>query len=112
MAFIGKEVFIFAMFITGVLGAPFLSEDEANQFIRLKRQATGYWDPNSRQNVWGYTIAEQVNEHWTQVRTTAQYYMDLGSIAFDYNTAQEHIRAYMDMLRQTDTLLQQQLRQS
>lgn len=44
----------------GVFAAPFLKEEEAKGFIRLKRQA-GYWDPNHSQNQWGYTVQEQVN---------------------------------------------------
>lgn len=43
----------------GVLAAPFLKEEEANRFIRLKRQS-GYWDPHNSQNQWGFTIQEQV----------------------------------------------------
>ncbi|XP_074839620.1 uncharacterized protein C3orf85 homolog [Carettochelys insculpta] len=73
-----------------VLGAPFMSEDEANEFIRLKRQtpySQNYWDPSNSQNAWGYTLAEQVSESWTALRSTAQYYMDLGSFAFDPDTA-------------------------
>ncbi|PKU44897.1 hypothetical protein llap_4796 [Limosa lapponica baueri] len=74
----------------GVLGAPFLTEESANQFIRLKRQipySQNYWDPSSSQNAWGYTLAEQVTESWTSLRDTAQYYMDLGSFAFDPSVA-------------------------
>ncbi|XP_053160803.1 uncharacterized protein C3orf85 homolog [Hemicordylus capensis] len=100
-----------AVLLTGVLGAPFASEEEANQFLRLKRQTPyshSYWDPSSSQNAWGYTLAEQASESWTALRTTAQYYMDLGSFAFDADTARDHIRSYMDMLRQSGAHLQQQ----
>lgn len=138
--------------IWGVLGAPFLTEESANEFMRLKRQnrySQNYWDPSSKQNAWGYAVAEQVfssiilqhllkkkkvqvwdkdvtvilwgkggnlfdlsthgrllnshsylcsiraqniffcsellqvSESWTALRDTAQYYMDLGSLAFD-----------------------------
>lgn len=47
------------MFLGG-FAAPFLKEEEAKGFIRLKRQA-GYWDPHHSQNQWGYTVQEQVN---------------------------------------------------
>lgn len=50
---------MYKMFLGG-LAAPFLKEEEAKGFIRLKRQA-GYWDPHHSQNQWGYTVQEQVN---------------------------------------------------
>ncbi|XP_077673279.1 uncharacterized protein C3orf85 homolog [Eretmochelys imbricata] len=76
--------------LKGVLGAPFVSEEPANEFIQLKRQtrySQNYWDPSSSQNAWGYTLAEQVSELWTALRTTTQHYMDLGSFAFGPATA-------------------------
>ncbi|KAM6093697.1 uncharacterized protein C3orf85 homolog [Chlamydotis macqueenii] len=106
---------LFTASISGVLGAPFLTEESANQFIRLKRQipySQNYWDPSSSQNAWGYTVAEQVSESWTALRDTAQYYMDLGSFAFDPSIASDNIRSYMDMLQQSGTHLQQQTRMS
>ncbi|XP_025914160.1 uncharacterized protein C3orf85 homolog [Apteryx rowi] len=57
------QILVPALLFTGVLGAPFLTEESANQFIRLKRQmpySQNYWDPSSSQNAWGYTVAEQV----------------------------------------------------
>ncbi|KAM6141013.1 uncharacterized protein C3orf85 homolog [Pterocles gutturalis] len=105
---------LFTASISGVLGAPFLTEESANQFIRLKRQIpySQYWDPSSSQNGWGYTVAEQVSESWTALRDTAQYYVDLGSFAFDPSVASDNMRSYMDMLQQTGTHLQQQTRMS
>uniref|UniRef100_A0A663E618 Uncharacterized protein n=1 Tax=Aquila chrysaetos chrysaetos TaxID=223781 RepID=A0A663E618_AQUCH len=81
---------LFTVSISGVLGAPFLTEESANQFIRLKRQipySQNYWDTSSSQYAWGYIGAEQVSESWTALRDTAQYYMDLGSFAFDPSIA-------------------------
>ncbi|XP_027724060.1 uncharacterized protein C3orf85 homolog [Vombatus ursinus] len=102
------QVALCTTLLIGVMGAPFLSDDSANQFLRLKRQIypQDYWYPNHSQNGWGYTLAEQASELWTAVRTTAQYYMDLGSFAFDPSTAQDHIKSYTDMLQQSGTHLQ------
>uniref|UniRef100_A0A8C8R768 Uncharacterized protein n=1 Tax=Pelusios castaneus TaxID=367368 RepID=A0A8C8R768_9SAUR len=107
------QVALSVLLLTGVLGAPFMSGEEANEFIRLKRQALysqNFWDPSNSENAWGYTVAEQVSETWTSLRTTAQYYMDLGSFAFDPTTAQDCIRSYMDMLRKSGAHLQEQTR--
>ncbi|XP_029960923.1 uncharacterized protein C3orf85 [Salarias fasciatus] len=84
--------------LTGVFAAPFVKEDQAKRFIRLRRQV-GYWDPNHSQNQWGYTIQEQANEYWTALRTDAQYYMDMGNMMFDQSVANENNRLYMEMLR-------------
>ncbi|TKS72312.1 hypothetical protein D9C73_006386 [Collichthys lucidus] len=70
----------------GVIAAPFVKEEEAKKFIRLKRQS-GYWDPHHAQNQWGYTIQEQANEYWTAIRTDAQYYMDMSNMMFDRSVA-------------------------
>ncbi|XP_054830977.1 uncharacterized protein C3orf85 homolog [Eublepharis macularius] len=97
--------------VSGVWGAPFASEEEANQFLRLKRQAPysqSYWDPSSSQNAWGFTVAEQAVESWTALRTTAQYYMDLGSFSFYPDTTRDQIQSYMDMLQQSGTHFQRQ----
>ncbi|GCB64802.1 hypothetical protein scyTo_0013386, partial [Scyliorhinus torazame] len=50
------------------------------------------------------------SEYWTSLRDTAQYYIGLSSIGFasDPAVVQEHIRSYMDYLRQTSIYLQQQ----
>ncbi|KAJ0002975.1 hypothetical protein NQD34_008124 [Periophthalmus magnuspinnatus] len=92
------KMLILLALLGGVLSAPFVKEDEAKTFIRQKRQ-TGNWDPNSPQNVWGYTIQEQANEYWTVLRTNAQYYMDMGRLMFDPSVADENNRMYMEMLR-------------
>ncbi|XP_023798933.1 uncharacterized protein C3orf85-like [Cyanistes caeruleus] len=77
--------------VSSVLGAPFLTEESANQFIRLKRHilySPSYWDSSSSQNTWGYRhVAEQVSESWAALKETAQYYMDLDPFAFDPSTA-------------------------
>lgn len=48
--------------ITGALGAPFLLEDPANQFLHLKRHIylQDYWDPAHNPNLWENTLADQV----------------------------------------------------
>ncbi|XP_054241098.1 uncharacterized protein C3orf85 homolog [Indicator indicator] len=106
---------LFTASLSGILGAPFLAEDPANQFIRLKRQipySQNYWDPSSSQNAWGHTVAEQFSESWTALRDTAQYYMDWSSLAFDPSIVSDNINSYMDMLQQSGTHLQQQTRMS
>ncbi|XP_034971848.1 uncharacterized protein C3orf85 homolog [Zootoca vivipara] len=97
-----------AVLLTGVWGLPFVSEEEANEFLGLRRQAlfSDYWDPASPQNGW----AEKASEYWTSLKTSAQYYMDLGSVAFDTDTARDHINSYMDLLRESGAHLQQQKR--
>ncbi|XP_069046069.1 uncharacterized protein C3orf85-like [Lepisosteus oculatus] len=112
MSVMRSQVLLAAVLLSGVSGAPFMKEEDANQFIRLKRQAQyshdGYWDPNHSQNQWGYTVREQVNEYWTTLRTNAQYYMDMGSLMFDPSVAIENNKAYMDMLRSAGVHLQGQ----
>ncbi|KAM9565983.1 uncharacterized protein C3orf85 homolog [Guaruba guarouba] len=106
---------LFTASFSGVLGAPFLTEESANQFIRLKRQilfSQNYWDPSSSQNAWGYPVAEQISKSWRALRDTAQYYMGLAPFAFDPSTANGNIRSYMDMRQQSGTHLQQQTRMS
>ncbi|XP_063175967.1 uncharacterized protein C3orf85 homolog [Chroicocephalus ridibundus] len=103
------QILVSALLFTGVLGAPFLTEESANQFIRLKRQipySQIYWDPSSSQNAWGYTVAEQIRESWTALRDTAQYYMDFSSFAFDPSIVSDNIRSYTEMLQQSGTHLQ------
>ncbi|KAM9849859.1 uncharacterized protein C3orf85-like [Aulostomus maculatus] len=92
-----KFVIAFAL-LSVVFAAPFMKDDEAKRFIRLKRQA-GYWDPYHSQNQWGYTVQEQANEYWTAIRTDAQYYMDMSNLMFDRSVATENNRLYMEMLR-------------
>ncbi|XP_076594750.1 uncharacterized protein C3orf85-like [Chaetodon auriga] len=92
-----RFVILFAL-LSGVFAAPFVKEEDAKRFIRLKRQS-GYWDPHHSQNQWGYTIQEQANEYWTALRTDAQYYMDMSNLMFDRSVATENNRLYMEMLR-------------
>ncbi|XP_068764382.1 uncharacterized protein C3orf85 homolog isoform X2 [Struthio camelus] len=109
------QILVPALLFTGVLGAPFLTEESANQFIRLKRQipySQNYWDPSSSLNAQEYTVAEQVSESWTSLRNTAQYYIYLGSYALDPSIVSDNIKSYMDMLQQSGTHLQQQTRMS
>ncbi|XP_036600460.1 uncharacterized protein C3orf85 homolog [Trichosurus vulpecula] len=105
------QVALCTTLLVGAMGAPFLSDDSANQFLRLKRQifSQDYWDLNDSQNAWGYTLAEQASESWTALKTTAQYYMDLGSSIFDPSTARDHIKSYTDMLQQSGAHLQWEL---
>ncbi|KAL4657286.1 hypothetical protein GN956_G4851 [Arapaima gigas] len=102
-----KGLVLISILLSGIFAAPFMKEEEAKKFIRLKRQ-TGHWDPNNSQNMWGYTLQEQANEYWTALRTDAQYYMDLGALMFDRNTAVENNRLYMEMLRDARAHLDRQ----
>ncbi|KAM9741999.1 uncharacterized protein C3orf85-like isoform 1-T2 [Menidia menidia] len=103
-----KFVILLAV-MNGVFAAPFMKEDSAKQFIRLKRQADP-WDPHHSQNQWGYTYQELVNEQWTALRTNAQYYMDMGNLMFDRSVADDNTRLYMEMLRNTQAHLDSQTR--
>ncbi|KAG7484323.1 hypothetical protein MATL_G00048030 [Megalops atlanticus] len=98
-----KRVALLLTLLSGVFTAPLMNEQEAKQFIRLKRQAqypdTGYWDPYHAHNQWGYTRQEQANEYWTMLRANAQYYIDMSSLMFDRSVANENAKMYMDMLR-------------
>ncbi|KAK1168304.1 hypothetical protein AOXY_G8135 [Acipenser oxyrinchus oxyrinchus] len=112
MALLWSPIALTSVLLSAALCAPFMKEEDANQFIRLKRQAQyshdGYWDPTHSQNQWGYTIREQANEYWSSLRANAQYYMDMGSLMFDPSIARENNKAYMDMLREADRHLQEQ----
>ncbi|XP_039573684.1 LOW QUALITY PROTEIN: uncharacterized protein C3orf85 homolog [Passer montanus] len=102
---------LFTASVSSVLGAPFLAEESANQFMRLKRHipySPSYWDSGSSQNTWAYTVAQQISESWAALRETAQYYMDLDPFAFDPSTAVNNIRSSMELLQTTGTHLQQQ----
>ncbi|XP_044110735.1 uncharacterized protein C3orf85 homolog [Neovison vison] len=74
----------------GALGAPFLLEDPANQFLHLKRHIylQDYWDPDRNPNTWGNMLADQVHETWTTLKTTAQYYLNVNTFTSDISTAQ------------------------
>nr|XP_030142633.3 uncharacterized protein C3orf85 homolog [Taeniopygia guttata] len=102
---------LFTASVSSVLGAPFLTEEPANQFMRLKRHipySPSYWDSSSSQKTWAHTVAEQISESWAALRETAQYYMDLDPFAFDPPTAVNNIRFCMELLQQSGTHLQQQ----
>ncbi|XP_035506472.1 uncharacterized protein C3orf85-like isoform X2 [Scophthalmus maximus] len=101
-----KFVIPFAL-LSGIFAAPFMKQEEAKQFIRLKRQS-GHWDPHHSQNQWGYTVQEQANEYWTALRTDAQYYMDMSNLMFDSSVATENNRLYMEMLRTAQAHLDSQ----
>ncbi|XP_073928479.1 uncharacterized protein C3orf85 homolog [Castor canadensis] len=76
--------------LIGALGAPFLLEDPANQFLRLKRHVylQDYWDPDHSPNGWGTTLADQARETWTSLRTAARHYLNIDTFIFDIFTAQ------------------------
>ncbi|XP_063006473.1 uncharacterized protein C3orf85 homolog [Melospiza melodia melodia] len=102
---------LFTASVSSVLGAPFLTEESVNQFLRLKRHvpySPSYWDSGSSQNTWAHTVAQQISESWAALRETAKYYMDLDPYAFDPSTAGNNIRSYMEHLQQSETHLQQQ----
>ncbi|KAM9441117.1 uncharacterized protein C3orf85-like [Clarias gariepinus] len=92
------RVVLVMLLLGGVFAAPFLIPEHAKRFIRQKRQIN-HWDPSHSQNVWGYTVQEQVNEYWTALRTDIQYYMDMGNLVFNPAVADENYRMYMEMLR-------------
>ncbi|XP_072850038.2 uncharacterized protein C3orf85 homolog [Pogona vitticeps] len=96
------------LLLTGALGLPFFSEEEANQFLSLKRQTPylDYLQLTSSQS----TLGEQVSEAWTTLKNTGQYYMDLGYSVFSTDTARDHINSYMDMLQQPRAHLKKQRR--
>ncbi|XP_040836850.1 uncharacterized protein C3orf85 homolog [Ochotona curzoniae] len=77
-------------YLIGVLGAPLLWEDSANQFLRLKRHVylQDYWDPDSSPNAWGKALADQAHDTWRALKTTAQYYLDVKTFTFDISTVQ------------------------
>ncbi|XP_069889911.1 uncharacterized protein C3orf85 homolog [Dipodomys merriami] len=73
-----------------VLGAPFLLEDPANQFLRLKRHAYSQdcWDPDHSPNGWRLTLADQAQEIWASLKTIVHYYMDMNTFTFDISSTQ------------------------
>eukprot|EP00074_Homo_sapiens_P028585 NP_001338552.1 uncharacterized protein C3orf85 isoform 2 precursor [Homo sapiens] len=62
MAYKMLQVVLCSTLLIGALGAPFLLEDPANQFLRLKRHVNlqDYWDPDHSSDVWVNTLAKQV----------------------------------------------------
>ncbi|XP_060226974.1 uncharacterized protein C3orf85 homolog [Meriones unguiculatus] len=74
-----------------VLGAPFLMEDPANQFLRLKRQVVhlqDFWDPDQHPAGRGLSLADEVWEEWTSLKASADRYFDMTTLAFDVSAAQ------------------------
>ncbi|XP_045641589.1 uncharacterized protein C3orf85 homolog [Ursus americanus] len=90
MAYKMLQVALCSTLLIGALGAPFLLEDPANQFLHLKRHMylQDYWDPNQNPNMWGNTLADQVRETWTALKTTAQYYLNVNAFTSDTPPAQ------------------------
>ncbi|XP_044627569.2 uncharacterized protein C3orf85 homolog [Equus asinus] len=84
------QVALCSTLLIGALGVPFLLEDPANQFLRLKRHIylQDYWDPDHNPNTWGNSLVDQAWETWTALKTTAQYYLNVNTFTFDTSTAQ------------------------
>nr|XP_060626634.1 uncharacterized protein C3orf85 homolog [Anolis sagrei ordinatus] len=97
-----------AVLLKGVLGLPFASEEEANQFLGLKRQTPSfdYLQLTSGQN----NLADKVSEAWEALKKSAQYYLGSEWFQFDTDTAKKHITSYMDMLPQSEAGLKRQRR--
>uniref|UniRef100_A0A8D2AXC4 Chromosome 3 open reading frame 85 n=1 Tax=Sciurus vulgaris TaxID=55149 RepID=A0A8D2AXC4_SCIVU len=83
------QVVLCSTLLIGALGAPFLLEDPANQFLRLKRHVylQDFWDPDHSSNGWGITLADQARETWTFLKTTARHY--LNTFTSDMSTIQQ-----------------------
>ncbi|KAK2499226.1 hypothetical protein MC885_001258 [Smutsia gigantea] len=90
MAYKMLQVALYSTLLIGALGAPFLLDDSANQFLHLKRRIYlhDYWDPDHSPDMWGNTLPDQARETWTNLRTTAQYYLNMNIFTFDMFTAQ------------------------
>ncbi|XP_070259638.1 uncharacterized protein C3orf85 homolog [Myotis yumanensis] len=88
MAYKMLQVVLCSTLLIGALGAPFLLEDPANQFLHLKRHVylQDYWDPDHSPNMWENTLADQAHEKWTALKTTAQYYLNVNSFTSDIST--------------------------
>uniref|UniRef100_A0A287D4E7 Chromosome 3 open reading frame 85 n=3 Tax=Marmotini TaxID=337730 RepID=A0A287D4E7_ICTTR len=89
MAYKMLQVVLCSTLLIGALGAPFLLEDPANQFLRLKRHVylQDYWDPDYSSNGWGITLAHQAHETWTFLKQTAKHY--LNTFTSNMSTAQQ-----------------------
>ncbi|XP_076973688.1 uncharacterized protein C3orf85 homolog [Tamandua tetradactyla] len=88
MAYKMLQVALCSTLLIGALGAPFLLEDPANQFLRLKRHVhlQDYWDWDQSLNVWENTLANQAHETWTALKTTAYHYLDPNIFIFHMST--------------------------
>nr|XP_045004356.1 uncharacterized protein C3orf85 homolog [Jaculus jaculus] len=73
-----------------VLGAPFLFEDPANQFLRLKRHVylPDYWESDHSANGWGTALADQAREAWTSLKTSAHHYLNMNTFTFHVPSSQ------------------------
>ncbi|KAM4701805.1 uncharacterized protein C3orf85 homolog [Discoglossus pictus] len=89
---------LLAVVLQGALSFPFFSEEAANQFLRLKRQAYSqhFWEPSDSENSWSSAITEQTREAWNALRNTAQYYMNLGS--YQPSAVGNQVRDYINFL--------------
>ncbi|XP_037381492.1 uncharacterized protein C3orf85 homolog [Talpa occidentalis] len=89
MAYKMLQVVLCSTLLIGALGAPFLWEDPANQFLHLKRQIhlQDYGDPDHNANIWGNWLIRQARETWTNLKTNAQYYLNVNTYTIDKSTA-------------------------
>ncbi|KAL1788487.1 hypothetical protein HispidOSU_019132 [Sigmodon hispidus] len=74
-----------------VLGAPFLMEDPANQFLRLKRQVVhlqDFWDPDNKPDGREVALADEAWEVWTVLKASVHRYFDVNPLAFAISAAQ------------------------
>ncbi|XP_062982913.1 uncharacterized protein C3orf85 homolog [Elgaria multicarinata webbii] len=101
-----------AVLLTGVLGRPFVSENEANQFLGLKRQTPLFniGTPTISQFRWGTALADKAGKTWEALKKSGQYYLDFGSYAFHDDKARDHLSSYMDLFHQSGEDLPQQRR--
>ncbi|KAG8451322.1 hypothetical protein GDO86_003510 [Hymenochirus boettgeri] len=92
-----KKMVIYAVFLQGVLGAPFVSEEAATQFLRLKRQAFSqhFWEP---ENV--STLTDQAAQTLNNFKHSAEYY--IGTVIDGFNTGSSavgsEVRHYINYL--------------
>ncbi|XP_053560729.1 uncharacterized protein C3orf85 homolog [Bombina bombina] len=93
---------LLAAFLQGALSFPFFSEETANQFLRLKRQAYSqhFWEPNYSENSWGTALSEQTRGTWNSFRNTAQYYIDL--VSYHPSAVGNQVRDYINLLWESD----------
>ncbi|XP_040606674.1 uncharacterized protein C3orf85 homolog [Mesocricetus auratus] len=78
------------LLITEVLGAPFLVEDPANQFLHLKRQVVhlqDLWNTDYNPDGRGIALADEVREVWTVLKASVHRYFDRNNLAFDISAA-------------------------
>ncbi|XP_051006308.1 uncharacterized protein C3orf85 homolog [Acomys russatus] len=85
------QVAVCSTLLIEVLGAPFLMDDPANQFLRLKRQVVhlqDFWGPDHHPVGRGLSLADQAREAWTSLKARAHRYFDMTTLAFDISAAQ------------------------